>query len=89
MSHGQRGVFSLPSDGVIIKILLGGNLKTHLIIFMMYNSQKSITDQGILELPTRSVKVFEHPNPEVQQFWCWGIEFVRRSQNGHRLNSLD
>ena len=33
---------------------------------MMYRSQKSITHQGIPELPTGSVKVSEPPGPEVQ-----------------------
>ena len=33
---------------------------------MIYQSQKSLTDQGIQELPTGCLKVSEPPSPEVQ-----------------------
>ena len=80
-------VGNLYSDDVMIKVLVGGIQKTHLIFFMMYKSQKSIRDQGIPELPVGRVKVSEPPWPRSssgQHFWCWGIEFVRRSQNDYR-----
>ena len=44
----------------------------------MHKSQKSITDQGVPELPSGSVKVSELPSSSGQHF-----EFAQRSQNDY------